>query len=112
MWLTSFMAKNIKEQGSACVGKVSDSLGNSVGIEGSSQHRTVPVVMPYGVFALPPSGVSGVTAETDSGQVFLGVVALPQSGLQPGEIMLCSKGGASIVLKNSGEVIINGKVWE
>lgn len=112
MWLTSYMARNIKGQGSASVGKVSGSSAGSVAVEGSSQHRRVPVVLPYGVCSVPPSGVSGVTAETESGQVFLGVMGAQQGELQPGEIMLCSKGGASIVLKNSGEVIINGKVWE
>ena len=112
MWLTSYMAKNIKGKGSASVGRVWTAQGGSVGIEGSSQHRTVPVVLPYGLYSVPPFGQQGVTADTDSGQVFLGVTGAQNRELQPGEIMLCSKGGACIVLKNNGQVIINGKVWE
>jgi phage gp45-like len=31
--------------------------------------------------------------------------------LAPGELALYSQGGASVVLKNNGDVVINGKVF-
>ena len=46
-----------------------------------------------------------------SEQACLGVVAQDKN-LEEGELMLYSKGGASIVLKNDGSVVINGKVFE
>ena len=42
------------------------------------------------------------------GETALGVLH-SGSGLEPGEVMLYSKGGASIVLKNNGSVLINGR---
>lgn len=112
MWLTSYMAKNIKGKRPASVGRVSSASGSRVAVEGASPHRDVDVVLPYGFVAVPPSGVKGVTAETESGQVLLGVIGVSTDELLPGEIMLCSEGGASLVLKNNGQVIINGKVWD
>jgi hypothetical protein len=44
----------------------------------------------------------------DDGEVSLGVLA-DTDGLQEGELMLKSRGGASIVLKNNGKVLINGR---
>ena len=43
-----------------------------------------------------------------NGEVSLGVLA-NNVELDEGEVMLSSKGGASIVLKNDGRVLINGK---
>ncbi len=42
------------------------------------------------------------------GETALGVLH-GSGGLEPGEVMLYSKGGASIVLKNNGSVLINGR---
>ncbi len=42
--------------------------------------------------------------------VSLGVLGQEQS-LSEGELMLYSKGGASIVLKNDGRVLINGREY-
>ena len=44
----------------------------------------------------------------NDGEVGLGV--LPHGvSVQAGEVMLYSKGGASLVLKNDGRVLINGR---
>ncbi len=40
------------------------------------------------------------------------VIADVRGDLKPGELMLYSAGGASIVLKNDGSVLINGKAVE
>ena len=44
------------------------------------------------------------------GELCMGVVA-PQEKLESGELMLYSAGGASITLKNDGNVYINGKKY-
>ena len=46
----------------------------------------------------------------DDGEVSLGVLGQEQT-LSEGELMLYSKGGASIVLKNDGRVLINGREY-
>ena len=110
MWITSYMAKNIKNMRSACAGRISGADKGRVGFEGSSSHRALAQVAPYGIVSLPPVGERGVAARCEDSDVLLGVV-MKDSGLEAGEIMLCSEGGASIVLKNNGDVIINGKVF-
>ena len=44
----------------------------------------------------------------EDGEVCLGVIG-SADGLEEGEIMLRSKGGASLVLKNDGRVLVNGR---
>lgn len=65
--------------------------------------------MPYGFASVVPVGESAVVLPLANGEVSLGVLA-KNVGLDEGEVMLSSKGGASIVLKNDGRVLINGKV--
>lgn len=55
-----------------------------------------------------PVGESAVVLPLANGEVSLGVLA-KNVELDEGEVMLSSKGGASIVLKNDGRVLINGK---
>ena len=50
----------------------------------------------------------------DADSVYFSVILRDKNGdenvdLNPGEVMLFSSGGASIVLKNNGKVLINGK---
>ena len=53
--------------------------GGESGVAASGQHKNLELCLPYGVLSLPPVG------------------------------MLRSKGGASLVLKNDGRVLINGR---
>lgn len=61
-------------------------------------------VFPYGVYALIPRDARAVVLDG----LCLGVTDSVE-GLEEGEVCLYSRGGASIVLKNSGEVLINGQ---
>ncbi len=109
MWLTSFMAKNIKENPAATAGSVVNPQGSRVEVEASCRHRDVPVVSPYGVVCVPPYGEQAVMVHTMWGDACVGVVQADDSSLDAGEIMLRSKGGATLVLKNDGKVYVNGK---
>ena len=55
----------------------------------------------------PPNAVKGDVQGNDG----IGVLAAAEN-LSEGEVMLRSSGGASIVLKNDGTVLINGRVIE
>ena len=46
----------------------------------------------------------------DDGEIGLGVIA-DRTELEEGEVMLYSKGGASVILKNNGKVLINGEEY-
>lgn len=109
MWITSFMAKNIGDKRSAPAGEVTGVRGNRVEVDSASRHSNVPVATPYGLISIPPAGSQAVVLTADMGDVCAGVVNQNTEGLNPGEIMLCSAGGASILLRNDGTVLINGK---
>ena len=82
MWLMNYITKNSITAPKAEKGGVKSS-GNTVSVDSSEEHRGIKCCVPYG---------------------FASVVELDE-----GEVMLSSKGGASIVLKNDGRVLINGK---
>ena len=90
MWLMSYMTKNSIAPPNAVKGDVQGNDGSSV--VSSGEHKNV--VLPL-----------------DDGEVSIGVLAAAEN-LSEGEVMLRSSGGASIVLKNDGTVLINGRVIE
>lgn len=109
MWITQFMAKNIKENPAVTAGSVTNSYGSQMEVEASSKHRDVPVVAPYGVVCVPPAGEQAVMVHTPLGDACVGVVHSEEYSLEPGEIMLRSLGGATLILRNDGKVYVNGK---
>lgn len=70
------------------------------------------ICLPYGMAGVPPKGSKTVVLPVGSSAVVCGVVGDNPLSLEQGEVGLYSKGGASIVLKNDGAVVINGKVFE
>jgi phage gp45-like len=93
------------------VGEVRAS-GRGVSVSAASEHRSLPAAAPYGIAYVPPVGESALVLPTEAGNVYLGVIAAPAADLEQGELMLYSAGGASIVLKNDGRVLINGRAVE
>ena len=111
MWLLDYVTRNSFSKTEPSIGDVTAfSMGN-VAVNSSLEHRDVPVIAPYGIAYNPPVGETSVVLPLVSEQAFLGVVA-QDKGLEEGELMLYSKGGATILLKNDGSVVINGKVFE
>jgi len=111
MWMSRYMTANSFSDARPGVGEVR-SAGDKVSVSGASEHHTMPLAMPYGVYYVPPVGAHSVILPTASGDVCIGVIAAPSEGLAQGELMLRSQGGASIVLKNDGRVLINGRAVE
>ena len=109
MWLMSYMTKNSIAPPNAVKGDVQGNDGSSV--VSSGEHKNLPICAPYGVLSIPPAGERAVVLPLDDGEVSIGVFAAAEN-LSEGEVMLRSSGGASIVLKNDGTVLINGRVIE
>ena len=65
-------------------------------------------VAPYGIAYSPKSDEKAVILQIGSANYILGVCSFAPFELQPGEVGLYSSGGASIILKNDGKVLING----
>lgn len=111
MWITTAMSKRSSSK-PASKGSVTASNNQNVEIESSAQHKDVPVVAPFGIAYVPPVGQDAVVIPFEGGEACVGVLSPCNNEIQRGELMLFSAGGASIVLKNDGSVLINGKKAE
>ena len=112
MWISRYVTENSFSKDSPSVGVVRASGGDKVAVSASNEHFSLPVALPYGIAYVPPVGSRSVVLPTEAGNVCIGVLSDSRSDLSPGELMLCSAGGASIVLKNDGTVLINGRAVE
>lgn len=102
MWISRRIARSEAEEGLQ-EGKITSS-GSAPTIQSVREARAVDTIFPYGYTAHMPKGEKAVMA----GEFCIGVSSA-ESELLEGEIMLRSQGGASIHLKNNGDVIINGQ---
>ena len=83
----------------------------SVAVSGSESVENIGAVCPYGIAYMPPKGSRAVVLPVGNTAVLCGVAEQSPRDLDEGEIGLYSSGGASIVLKNDGSVLINGKIF-
>lgn len=111
MWISRYVTGNSFPTGKPSVGEVRSS-GEKVSVSAATDHLGVPLASPYGIAYVPPIGARSLILPTDAGGVCLGVIGMPPVALEQGELMLYSSGGASIVLKNDGRVLINGRTVE
>ena len=112
MWISRYVTENSFAKDSPSVGVVCATAGDKVAVSATNEHLSLPVALPYGIAYAPPVGSRSVVLPTEAGNVCIGVLAQARDDLLPGELMLYSAGGASIVLKNDGRVLINGRAVE
>lgn len=77
----------------------------AVDIQGESEYRAPEQVLPYGVSSRACQGDRAVMLDG----YCAGVPCGTDSRLEPGEVRLYSAGGAEILLKRDGTVVINGQ---
>ena len=70
-----------------------------------SPDSCLPLLFPYGYSSAAEEGDRAVMLDG----VCAGIAAAPDGQLSQGEVRLYSAGGAEILLKNTGEVVINGQ---
>lgn len=107
MWILDRIVKN-KNTTDAKSGEITNVDGKNISAAGTEEYSRLPIIAPYGITGFPPKGEKTVVLSYDFGKVCLGVLSYP-SGLEEGEILLRSRGGAEIKLCNNGQVLINGK---
>jgi hypothetical protein len=108
MWLSEIMAKS-QSSDKAEKGIVTLSSGGDLEIDSSVNSRSVNSYSPYGYTCATPVGEEVIVIPSSDGQATLGVKS-DCSSLESGEVRIMSKGGACIILKNDGSVIINSLV--
>lgn len=106
MWIAREIAGRKEEQG-AQTARVTLTAAGKVAASGAGETRDTPLYAPYGMASVPPEG-SPVLLLPCEGQLRCIGTLCGAHGLEAGEVMLYSAGGARIVLKNNGEIDLNG----
>lgn len=107
MWILERIVGN-KNSTEAKSGEITNTDGNNISAVGTEEYSRLPMISPYGIISFPPKGEKTVVLSYDFGKVCLGALSYP-TGLEEGEILLRSRGGAEIKLCNNGKVLINGR---
>ena len=107
MWLSRNF--KISEQNAAEAGVVTLSENGVTEANSSSPSRNANCYAPYGYSSRIPVGEEVLVVNGASGAAVAGS-KMSESGLEQGEILIKSQGGASILLKNDGSVVINSLV--
>lgn len=108
MWISNKIASLNNNKNIIQEGEITQFSTNMVYVENDEEHRSINVLAPYGIAYVPPQGEDAIVLKLDNKSICAGMV-MPNKELEEGELMLFSSGGASIVLKNDGKVLINGK---
>lgn len=106
MWISQQMIAAQQNKPSCDAARIT----GSDSAQGVNQYRSLPFAGPWGIAYQPPNAAQAVVVSTSAGDTCIGTLA-QNKGIQPGELMLFSSGGAEIYLKNNGEVEINGQVF-
>lgn len=101
MWLT----KQLKQEAFPRVSSGEVAGGGTLAVQGEREYRSPEQLLPYGFSSLAAGGRKAVMLDG----YCAGISALPDASLDEGEVRLYSAGGAEILLKNTGEVVINGR---
>ena len=109
MWINEYIAARSGEKEESVIGRVGAVQNGRVDVSATRGYHHVSLILPEGVVSIPRRGAGTVVVQSSGGAVCPGVIIQPPSNLEPGELMLRSAGGASIVLKNDGRVLINGR---
>ncbi|MGN1468287.1 MAG: hypothetical protein ACI4W1_08265 [Ruminococcus sp.] len=108
MWLLDYITKKNNNIDYAEKGKVSSSVSSELGVVSSNSFQALKQAAPYGIISIPPNGENAVVIPLKDTHLCLGTVC-ENTEIEPGELLLFSKGGAEILLSNDGKVYINGK---
>ena len=109
MWLSEYLTGKSSGVEMSESGEIRSASSGGVSVRSTRDFQALPVIAPAGIAYGPAVGSQTVVLPSSGGAVCLGVVSAPRDGLEAGELMLYSAGGASIVLKNDGRVLINGR---
>lgn len=110
MWINEKLENQTRRRREAEGAVVSYDSGAAVDAKGSKLHSALPCAAPYGVYSVCPKGETALVLPLERGSAVLGVISGGSQGLEPGEIMLRSAGGATLKLKNDGTIEANGRV--
>jgi hypothetical protein len=98
-----------RQNSAARLAQVSFSDNTGFGAVSQSEARGVPVFAPRGVMYRPCEGDRLLMIQADGAEACAGCLSMPNE-IEPGELKLCSSGGAAAIFKNNGEIHLNGLI--
>lgn len=110
MWLSKMAAKTSAAKPENHRGQVTIS-GSAPAVQTGCEHRGLPIYGPAGLVWMPRVGSDALVIKTAAGNALAGI-AVDNSGLEPGDVML-EADGCSIKLSGgrielTGQVFVNG----
>ena len=102
-----------KNKNLTCItGKVVSSADRRIAAASSDGMAQFSVVAPKGIDYVPQMNDNSVVISSENERLCIGVRRSDNPyEIQTGELALYSQGGAYIILKNDGTVIINGQIF-
>ena len=114
MWLMHYITNNSLGAPPAEKGELSRS-STQTAVASSGEHKNLEFCFPYGLASVPPNGERGVVLPLDDWMkdsrfgLGCGLCICCSLRLHNDQFLRFFKGGASLVLKNDGRVLINGR---
>lgn len=110
MWLTKKLAASAETQAAAEFGSVTIE-GNQTALVTEGERRGISTVLPGGYVYRVQTGETVAVLRCGSTELIQGVVSdTVPADLEPGEIKISAAGGAAILLKNDGSILLQGNV--
>ncbi|MBQ1546189.1 MAG: phage baseplate assembly protein [Clostridia bacterium] len=110
MWIPEKIAETSRA-GDVFTANVTGTDGSLIRFGGDVRASEAEAFFPYGVASVPPEGVRAAVVRAGRTLVVPCCECTADISLEAGEVALYSSGGASIILKNDGSVVINGRVF-
>ncbi|MBR5773838.1 MAG: hypothetical protein IKY44_03200 [Clostridia bacterium] len=112
MWISKKLAESNNQalESNTEIGNLSITTDELIAAISSCEKRGISFYTPPGIEFYPSEGQRVLLISCGNQTVCAGVEMQKSSTLRSGEIRLFSQGGASIVLKNNGSIVLNGKV--
>lgn len=112
MKISKTMIGSQKSDLTCLTSKVITSADRRIAASSSDGMGQFCIVAPKGIDYVPQADDDSVVIPTEKGRLCIGVRrAENQYEIAPGELALYSLGGAYIILKNDGSIIINGQKY-
>ncbi|MBR5272474.1 MAG: hypothetical protein IKU25_03655 [Clostridia bacterium] len=112
MWLSKKLAENSasSQENIAEIGTLSIATDNVVAAVSSSEKRGIVFYAPYGIEFFPEENQDVLLITCGNRTACAGVEMKKTSAISAGEVRVFSHGGANLLLKNDGSIVLNNIV--
>ncbi len=111
MWLSEEIASVGKNSEQVSLGHVIKAESGKITVKNGEDYKDIPLMAPGCINYVPQSGEEVVIVNLGE-QAVCSTISAARGNINPGELYIGTQSGAYIWLKNNGQVVINGQVFE